>query len=1138
MAQIYLTPTLVSGWLECDHSLSLRLSGEGRDSGGGKFAELVREKGDLHEHSCLEALESEHGKALDLSDLSKYLGSDPEGVANEARRLLLNTDRNVVFQMPFVHGSMRGIADFLVRTADTQPGYCEWEPVDSKLSRSEAKTGHVLQLSFYAQALETVAGLPPEWMRIWLGSGEDLRLRTVDFAPYWRRIRGELEPLLASGEPSRLTKPEPCNFCTFCDFENLCKEKWRREDSLVNVANIIPSERRALEAMGIETIQGLADATTMDEDSSSGRLVRRRQQARLQKLRTSEDEPPPFTRIDPDPDDPKSRWGRGLQELPEPDDADVFFDVEGDPVRWIGQDLVFLFGILEHDEAGGRYLEGGLWAHTIEEQLAQACWIIDYFSDRRSKHPGMHVYHYNHTERTVLERIVSGTGHESRLAELVDSGLFVDLYGVMTNAFQVGVERYGLKHVEALAGFKRAEGIEEGAGAVIEYEEYLKDGDDGRLNLIARYNEDDVRATAALRDWIVAQHTEDDVWREAFTTPDDDSSLSEPDDLIDDLAKFPKGSVEHQLSELLGYWSREKRASNIRLKQIVGPEADPESQMSNPAIVAALEATSISTTDEGLLNASFRFPSQDCEDVGKKAKVLVDGKLRSVKGLQVDRDALSVAFSVEPVEGEPGAIGSAIVNDDWVSATKLEQALQAVATAVLGQPSEVGSALAREILSRAPSKFGGGGRPSERGDTPKLDGIIQDVLALDSSYFIIQGPPGTGKTFTGAEIALALARENKTVGISARSHKTIEGFLLEVSKPKHHRDGYEEITWARYQDKVNDPENVVPAFDSQAKLIGKKNRGPYYPHFSMIGGAPRFFCSDRAQSMCFDYIIIDEAGQMPLAEVLAMSAAAKNVVFLGDPQQLPQVSQATNHPGESGLSALGYLIGKESSLVDPIRGALLDISYRMHPDICTYVSETFYEGALNSEPTCNLIELDGIGTGTEWHPVEHEANSTSSIEECMAIRRIIIELLGTSFVNSRGEARRLVGEPKASGSDDEDFMVLVPYNAQKRLMRKILSEDERTSGLSACVGTVDKFQGREAAVVIYSLTSSSRDDSPRDSSFLFSRERLNVAVSRAQGRMYLVGSSALLASHARTVEEMRMFASLDALIEHSTQLGH
>jgi predicted RecB family nuclease len=566
MAERLLTPSKITAWLDCAHFLTLQHEVEAgvrtvESSPFGEMAQMLLDKGLEHERAVLERYRAEGLSVFEVPEWDKQHESFQQWVDRVGD--VLADGHDVVFQMPFVHEGIRGIADFLRRVDDADGGGFTWEPIDAKLARNAAKPGHVLQLCFYAEAIEASTGRLPELLRIELGSGRSETVRVADVLAYWRRLRGQLATLLTQGAEVD-TRPKPCDHCQFCEFELVCEAQWRAADSLVHVAGLRSADRLTLQQNGVTTIAALAeldrDITTLDA-ARRDTFVR---QARLQvQARNAPDEKPPFelleTRASTDPlaDDLDARDQIGFAALPAPDDGDVFLDFEGHPFWHADAELFFLFGLIERSPAGAWEFKG-FWAHTKEEEAVATKALIDHLTERRAQFPDMHVYHYNHTERSSLERLVKEHGvAELALEQLITTGQFVDLLPIVKGAMQVGVEGYGLKHIERLTDYERGHDIDKGSGAVVEYEAWMRSKEQPMLDRIAAYNEDDVRATRELRDWLVTQRPAGMPWRPAVLGRDEPDA--ELDARIEALHAFGPGSVEHLLGDLLGYWRRERR---------------------------------------------------------------------------------------------------------------------------------------------------------------------------------------------------------------------------------------------------------------------------------------------------------------------------------------------------------------------------------------------------------------------------------------------------------------------------------------------------------------------------------------------------------------------------------------------------
>ena len=381
-------------------------------------------------------------------------------------------------------------------------------------------------------------------------------------------------------------------------------------------------------------------------------------------------------------------------------------------------------------------------------------------------------------------------------------------------------------------------------------------------------------------------------------------------------------------------------------------------------------------------------------------------------------------------------------------------------------------------------------------------------LSLDGSYLFVQGPPGSGKTWNGARMAIALMKAGQRVGITALSHKAIHKFLEDLEEAAH-EEGY------RFRGMKKCGKDPGTRFESRRDLVDNttENNEMLDPELQLLAGTSFLFSREELDQHV-DTLFVDEGGQVALADALAVGTAARNLVLLGDPNQLPQVSQGAHPPGAN-ASVLSHLLG-EHETVQPDMGIFLEHTWRMRPEVNTYVSETFYEGRLEPSEICWERSV-ADGAGLRFVEVEHDGNRTQSPEEAAFVRDEIERLLGTPYRDEHGE-RTL---------HPADFIVVAPYNAHVRCLRQAIPDEKIR------IGTVDKFQGQQAAVVFFSMASSSGEDVPRGLNFLFSRNRLNVAVSRAKCLSYVVANPQLLEASCRTIEQMRLVNALCGFVERA-----
>ncbi|BBY28113.1 TM0106 family RecB-like putative nuclease [Mycolicibacterium sediminis] len=1112
MRERLITPSKITAWLDCPHYLTLRNRvDDGNlaepDPTFGSFAELLRKKGEAHEQDCL----------LEYKRLGKKVFSVPERRLGETFLAWVYRVGNpmadgwdVVYQMPFINDGVRGIADFLERVQDDD-GTVSWEPVDAKLTRADAKPGHVLQLCFYADAITALTGVDPPDMHVLLGSGQRESLRVNEFRPYWRRLRTQLAAAVGAG-PDASTTPKPCAHCDFCEFSARCDSQWREEDSLVYVPGIREPERVALADSGVNTLALLGRLRADLSGIRPERLHWLVRQAGLQvAAQLDPDAPPPFTMIE-STHDPDHERGYGL--LPRPDVGDVFLDFEGHPFWRADTGLFFLFGLIESDQ-DGQWAYRAWWAHDLAGEAAAVTALVDYFTHRLTRHPDMHVYHYNHTERSALQSLTRVRGvAEADLGRLVEADLFVDLLQVARNAIQVGTESYGLKYLEKLTGYERSHDIDEGAGAVVRYETFMTDHDQSDLDAIAAYNEDDVRATRAFRDWLITQRPPEMPW----PTPREEPSpiITEISQQIAHWHAHPEGTPEHLLGDLLGYWTAEWWA--YLMPKLVQAQQDTADLLEDREAITGLREVGLrprigakgnELSDPALC---FTFPPQRVDGFRHGDEtvlyLLPNGSWHRAKIDRLEGDAGELDLQWGLKNQTLGHRPTSVVLHSWIPTETKRLALSDFATR-LSEGRGV-NPVTEALLARRLPRFLPGGGPPAGVFSDDVDNMVGWAGQLARGYVAVQGPPGTGKTYRAARMIHALVTSGRRVGVTAFSHRAIENLLFEVVNVFQEKGDFDQLRGLR-------------SHPPSARKVPGMRRGDAAdaakPRFNLLAGTPWLFSNEKMRDAPVDVLLIDEAGQLALADALAASTSALNVILLGDPLQLPQVMQAV-HPGGGGRSVLEHVLGDAVTLPRD-RGSFLAQTRRMHPDICAFISAEIYEGKLDSHPNCGR-QNTVAGTGLRWLPARHYGNATSSTEEAELIFAEIARLIGTPWVNFEGRENPLL---------IEDFMIVAPYNDQVRTIRNRLDADPRTAGIH--VGTVDRFQGGEAAVVFFSMATSTGADMVRSADFLFSRNRLNVAVSRARCLAYLTCTEDLLNARARTVDDMRLVATLNAFVEYA-----
>jgi uncharacterized protein len=939
-----------------------------------------------------------------------------------------------------------------------------------------------------------------------LGDRSTASFRVDDYAAYYRAVKRQFEEAIGAG-PS--TYPDRVEHCQVCRWADRCNAQWRADDHLVFVAGLGRAQVLKLGAAGIPTLTALAQSTvTHVTGIGDPTLARLERQARLQVKQRATSE---VTYELLSPEGPE----RGLARLPDPSEGDVFFDMEGDPL--IEGGLEYLFGAAWRESGEIRFQP--FWGHDRAGEKRAFEDFIDFVVERRVKYPELHVYHYAAYEETALKRLMgTHATREDAVDTFLREGVLVDLYRVVRQGVAVSQESYSIKKLEPLYMEPRAGAISDAGGSIVAYETWLETDDQRILDDIQAYNRDDCVSTLKLRDWLERCRLEATERFGSLTRPPvparpKESELA-PDDenapLIGELTadvpadgRAPDQQARWLLAQLLGYHRREKKSqwwayfercdmNEIELfedSHAIGgltPEGQPEK------VVQSWHQT-------------YRFPAEQDHrlKVGdsphdpamqKRAGTIVElgrGTVRLNHGRTLTQP-LALVPSVEFFENDQRE--SLLRLGRWVAANGVDAPGYARA--------------ARDMLLRRPPRLDASSSGPLRavGETA-IDAARRLISRLDRGCLPIQGPPGTGKTFAGAEMALDLVAAGKKVGVVAQSHAVIGNFLDVICSQASAREMNLSIAQRAKHDEGARNERVT-------RLESKDVPGALAAGLNVIGGTAWLFAREEIQET-IDVLFIDEAGQFALANALAVAQCARSIVLLGDPNQLAQPSQGAHPPGAA-VSVLGHMLG-ENVTIPSDAGLFLDRTQRLRPEICDFVSRAFYESRLEPVDAARARTLVTAANGLRFEGVRHTGNRIESEEEATRARALFDELLGAQWTDERGTRALTLN----------DILVVAPYNAHVELLKQRLPSGAR-------VGTVDKFQGQQAPIAIYSMASSTPEDAPRGMDFLYSRNRLNVAISRAQGLAIVLASPALFRVRCKTPEQMRLANALCLFADMAT----
>jgi predicted RecB family nuclease len=1106
-------------YLECEHLTTLDrmdLDTPLPRAAGDVTAALLEAKGREHETAWRRRLEADGIAVVDLSAERLALEERAARTVEAMRK-----GAPVIYQAAFLCGGFVGQADFLRRVARPSGlGSYGYEVLDAKLARSP-KAKFVIQLCLYSELLGVVQGTLPRMMHLALGDGSEQTLRVADFFRYYRAVKARfLEHVRAHPD----TYPEPCAHCDLCQWRELCEAQWRADDHLNRVAGITRAQMRRLQVRGVGT---LAQLGTLPEDAAvagihGDTLARLRHQAALQLAARCIGEPR-YELLAP--------AAGGLARLPRPDAGDVFFDMEGDPYEPGG--LEYLFGVYWREGDAPRYR--AFWAHDRRAERRAFEAFIDFVAQRAARYPDMHVYHYGHYEESALKRLMSLHGtREAQVDDLLRRQRLVDLYKIVRAALRVSEPRYSLKNLEVFYMDGRSGAVTRADESIVWYERWRESGEGALLDQIRAYNEDDCRSTWGLREWLLTLRPGGLAWPQAAAS-DEPRAEGKAQQAERRLAAYGDRLLGGLPGER-GRWGPQERIRELvyQLLDFHRRAAKPEwwamfarQEMSEAELVEDAECIGAlerdpdepPEPDKRSFLYTFRFPEQEFKLRAGDACRRADTGEPLGTILRVDERAGLLTLKVGARRGEP-PVRLSLIPAGPVDTGVLSDALYRFADALAG--GEARYRAVRSILEKAAPRIRGRapGEPVVRDARPLVREIIEVAAGLDHSHLFIQGPPGAGKTFTGAQVIVALLRRGLRVGVSSNSHKAINHLLAAVER-RAEADGVR-FTGVKKSVKPGDDSCLGGACIADVFTNDAAVRSGH----QLVAGTAWLFARPELDGT-LDYLVVDEAGQVALANLVAMGTSARNIVLLGDQMQLGQPVQGV-HPGRSGESVLDYLLDGAATIA-PDRGAFLSTTWRMHENVCRFISEAVYDGRLQPEPA---NQRQGLVLRADHHPelcpsgirfveVRHEGCSQRSEVEAAVVEALYTSLREQSWCDRQGRVRRM-------GSDD--ILVVAPYNLQVNLLRRVLPEGAR-------VGTVDKFQGQEAAVVIVSLATSSAEHLPRNIEFLYDKNRLNVAISRARCLSLVVASPALTSIRCTTVKEVELVNTLCWVREYAQRFA-
>jgi uncharacterized protein len=1091
---------------------------------------LLQQRGYAHE-DALETLFLSEGKTL----------VKIEGGSQEDRTCAtieaMNSGVDVIVQARLVKQPFAGFADFLIKTpGKSNLGDYHYEVWDTKLS-SSLKATFVIQLCCYAEMLEAAQGIRPKYITVALGNGKNEILRTDDYFYYYQSLKQSF--LNTQDDFDIENMPDPAESNYLGAWAGYAEKLLTERDHLFQVATITRGQIKKLNAAGIHTVGHLVD---FDQESVPGITPsiyqRLRAQASIQ-VASRGRSVPMFEIL-------HGRKGekQGLALLPPQSSLDVFFDIEGFPLDDGG--LEYLWGNTYFDENGERQFID-FWAHDHEQEKQCFQDFIRWVYERWQRDPQMHIYHYANYEIAACRKLMGRYGVcEYEVDQLLRNEVFVDLYKVVKGGMLVGEPRYSIKNIEHLYRDGRDTEVGSGGDSVAVYEQWRvhhAQGNEGStwetsktLKDIRDYNIDDCNSTQELVFWLREQqqkHSIDYLGKTDVVEIEESEEITERTQLRDRLliraeqefsADPGQSAVTENLALVLEFHRRESKPIFWKLFDRLGK--GEEELLEDLDCLAFCQRTerepykikrSLGYEYSFDANQEFKAASNSYYVLGEETS---EGKPVKVSIEKPDSDFSKGIFVIKSAKNVPPDFMS-LIPDEYVRPTPIPEAITDVVSRY--EVGALGECAILDFLGRSVPRIVGhvSGQPIADSVEPSenMRQIINAICNLNNSYLAIQGPPGSGKSYTGTHVIAELMKKGMRVGICSNSHKAINNLVISTAKYCCEKNISANFACTK---------DTSPELDSlDVTIIKNADLAEFVQGASVVGTTAWGFSRDDMVSQ-LDYLFVDEAGQVSLANFIAISRSANNLVLMGDQMQLGQPTQGT-HPLDSGASILDYLL-HDNPTIDSTYGVFLGTTYRMHSAVNRFISDAVYERKLSTNlANDNQIIAVPIGydgpldknSGIVFVPVEHEGNTQASDEEVAVIVGMAQQLLGRLFTNKDNEQRKISWN---------DMLFVAPYNFQVNKLTNALAQ--LAGGESARVGSGDRFQGQEAPVIFLSMCASDASESPRGIDFLFDKSRLNVAISRAQSLAVIVANPGLVNTPVSGVPQLAKVNMFNQLVQY------
>lgn len=1119
MAKNLYSPSMFKNYLNCKYTIFNEFYEEKLNLKRKELSETDKirlAKGNEFEDEYLRELQKKYKKVIDLKKDKK---SSKDEIAKQTIKYM-KEGYEVIRGGYFIDNNWKGEFDFLEinRNIKSKLGDYSYEVLDTK-NTTKVKPDHIFQVAIYAELLEKVQGIQSKNFYIVLKQMKKEGMKLNSVSDFVQMQKKKFEKFIETDIDK--VKPEKCSYCPRCPWEETCKNIWKEKDSLDQMWGMRKDTRKALQKLNIDTVLKLSEQK-IDKVYGDINIETSRKFIKFAKLIVKErkTKKPEYELIEDNED-----LIKGLRRLPKPSKSDLFFDIESSQDYDEKGKLEYLFGIYYEENNKTKYEI--LWSHNRKDEKKNLVKLFDFFDEHLKKYPDAFIYHYGNYETTALESLVSEYKvKEADLAHYLTKNKFLDLNTIAMQSMLV-TESYSIKDLEKYYDFKRTSDIKKGTVSEDYYNFWKQTGDQKLLDEIEKYNKEDCASTAEFHKWLLSKRDKNLPW---FVPKIEELELRPREILMEEYSKklrdaqIKNKDLQNIVSDILGFYYRSNKPKwrryfdrKYQTHEVIQEDTECIGNMRRNGKVETEKRSYVFTYkyDE----QDFKLKKGDTANIANSE--LVSQPSRAGKIISIDHHEHIIKISRATKSGYLPDIIS-IGPDGPAKIDLLEKSIfKFVDSLVEGENKyhAIQSILNKEIPRIKGIKQGE--KIIKKND---YDNEIPEIISqLDNSYIYIQGPPGTGKTRQAANTILKLLKDGKKVGVTANSHKVIHNLIDRVIyfakkdnfkfKGLHKHSARDEYTIYIEKD-VNENEYINSVSDSLDFnfLYEKKNAG-------LFSGTKYHFVHPVNEEK-LDFLFIDEAGQFTIADVLSVGRVAKNIVLIGDQNQLGSPVEGV-HPGESSKSILNFLLGDLETIPED-RGIFLDTTHRLHPKINEFISNNFYDGKLicHKDNKLRSINLSGHpiikSEGIFYIQADHEGRSQKSIEETEIVKKLVKQFLGKDLLDSKGKKKKL---------DINDILVVSPYNAQTNFLSENLDK-------GAKVGTIDKFQGQEASITIISMTSSDADCLPRDLDFIFDKNRLNVALSRSQLISIVIFNPKLLDTYPTTKEQIILLNNFCKLLKY------